>query len=75
MCPRLPQFHGRYGANPEGFLTYVTEQLGELRACMARNRTDVECALYFESLGMQEEKVFYHVDQVRARARSYSAKQ
>ena len=54
----------RYGETPEGFLKYVKEQLGALRRCEARGFTMRECALYFEALGLEEERVHFHCDQV-----------
>jgi len=53
----------RYGNSSQGFQKFVAEQVGALRAC-ASNHTEVACALYFESLSMREEKVFFHCDQL-----------
>jgi len=63
---------GKYGQSPEGFLAYVKEQIGALRKCEAKGvYTHKECALYFETLGNEEEELFFHADQVRM---AYSAR-
>lgn len=45
----------------------MDEQLDALEACVRRHGSADACALYFEALGMEEEKVYFHCDQVRAR--------
>jgi hypothetical protein len=60
-----PHYKNKYGESPQGFLDYVKEQVGALRACEARGLGARECALYFETYGMVEEKIFFHSDQVR----------
>lgn len=57
-------YQSRYGSTSQGFLTYIREQIGELRNCIARGHTATQCALYFEALGPDEEQVFFHADQV-----------
>lgn len=58
-------YKSKYGQTPEGFLAYVQEQIGALRKCEARgDYTPRECALYFEALGNDEERLFFHADQV-----------
>eukprot|EP00798_Chlamydomonas_sp_ICE-L_P014904 gene14904-20953_t len=61
-----PHYRGKYGENPQGFLKYVTEQIGAVKNCYAphRNNTERDCALYFEALGVVEEVIFFHADQV-----------
>lgn len=55
-------YKSKYGATPEGFAAYVDENLDAFEACSARHSA-TECALYFEALGLPEEKVFFHADQ------------
>ncbi len=57
-CPR------RYGATAEGFATFVEEQLGAYERCLAVGHSERECILAFEALGTEQEKVFFHCDQV-----------
>ncbi len=59
MTSRLPMQHGR---NPTGFLAYVKEQVGAFRDCEGRGRSGDECALLFETLGVTEEKVYFHCE-------------
>ena len=47
----------------QGFAAFVDENLDAFGGCSARHGA-TECALYFESLGLPEEKVFFHADQV-----------
>lgn len=44
----------------------MDENLNAFEACSARHSA-TECALYFEALGLPEERVFFHADQVRCR--------
>jgi hypothetical protein len=47
----------------QGFAAFVDENLNAFEACSARHSA-TDCALYFEALGLPEEKVFFHADQV-----------
>jgi hypothetical protein len=47
----------------QGFAAFVDENLAAFDGCSARHSA-TECALYFEALGLPEEKVFFHADQV-----------
>jgi hypothetical protein len=49
----------------QGFLDYVKEQIDSFYAC-AKKHGEEKCALYFEALGSEEERLFFHADQVCA---------
>lgn len=74
----LPYPCFRYGDSSEGYLAFVEDQIGAFERCInkqkalatkagrASSSSSIErrCALVFESLGYEEERVFYHCDQV-----------
>lgn len=45
----------------------MKQQVAAFRLCEAKGHTAEQCVLYFESLGVDEEKVYFHCDQVRGR--------
>ena len=53
----------RYGETPEGFLAYAREQIGGVRACLEAF-SERDCVLNFEGLRLQEERLFFHADQI-----------
>lgn len=57
-------YQSKYGATAEGFDAFVKEQLGAFHSCVKAGHTVDECTLLFESLGTEQEKVFFHCDQV-----------
>ncbi|MEW5313500.1 MAG: hypothetical protein WDW38_005064 [Sanguina aurantia] len=57
-------YHSKYGRNAQGFLAYVEEQLNAFHKCVSKGHTERECVLYFETYGMEEERVHYHADQI-----------
>ncbi|GAX80445.1 hypothetical protein CEUSTIGMA_g7884.t1 [Chlamydomonas eustigma] len=65
-----PHYHSRHGRNPTGFLAYVKEQVAGFQGCVTRRSkgddasNDDACALLFETFGVEEEKVFFHCDQL-----------
>ena len=62
-----PHYYGKHGRNPTGFLAYAKEQVSAFREC-ERQHASVghdACPLLFELLGVAQEKVYYHCDQVR----------
>jgi hypothetical protein len=65
---RYAHYKGKYGETAQGFLNYAQEQIGALKNCSREDKNVVsserECALYFEALGIQEEQLFFHADQV-----------
>lgn len=48
----------------QGFLKFVDEQIAEFEGCVARGHSSTQCVLYFESLGLREERTFFHCDQL-----------
>ncbi|KAL6762813.1 P-loop containing nucleoside triphosphate hydrolase protein [Haematococcus lacustris] len=58
-----PHYHGKFGDNPEGFLAYVQDLVGAFKNCSSLHG-DLACTLRFETLGMEQEKVYFHVDQL-----------
>ncbi|KAG2498747.1 hypothetical protein HYH03_003486 [Edaphochlamys debaryana] len=63
-------YQTRYGATSEGFSKYVNEQLEPVRDCLRRNGTsghegaDTSCIFHFETWGLQQERLFFHADQI-----------
>eukprot|EP00798_Chlamydomonas_sp_ICE-L_P006514 gene6512-3152_t len=58
-----PKYHAKYGNSSEGFGSYVEEQVSEFQTCQ-RQHGEVKCTLIFEALGLEQEKVNFHVDQI-----------
>lgn len=56
-------YRKRYGETPEGFLEFVREQIGAMERCF-EEFTERECAVNFEGLSLENERVFFHADQV-----------
>ncbi|PNG99924.1 hypothetical protein TSOC_014282, partial [Tetrabaena socialis] len=69
---RYGHYYSKYGKSAEGFAQYATEQLSAVRTCMALNVSDADpdmglsCVLGFETWGLQQERLFFHADQVCA---------
>mmetsp|Transcript_12594 Transcript_12594/g.39731 ORF Transcript_12594/g.39731 Transcript_12594/m.39731 type:complete len:529 (+) Transcript_12594:1190-2776(+) len=57
-------YWNKYGKTPEGFFEYAREQIGLVQQCHAKRGSWRECILAFESVGPEEEKLFFHADQV-----------
>lgn len=57
----------------QGFSAYVDAQLDGFEACTRRGRSVRTCTLHFESLGPEEEQVYFHADQVRGAACRFAA--
>eukprot|EP00798_Chlamydomonas_sp_ICE-L_P014847 gene14847-20901_t len=51
-------------ATENSFLKYVQDQIGAVKRCVSKGNTERDCALYFETFGSDEEKVFFHADQI-----------
>ncbi|KAG2432485.1 hypothetical protein HXX76_008830 [Chlamydomonas incerta] len=63
---RYSHYNTKYGNTVEGFAAFVDEQLSALKRCQARAAPDAatSCLLHFETWGLQEERVFFHADQL-----------
>ena len=48
----------------QGFLKFVDDQVAAFDGCVARGHSPTQCVLYFESLGLAEERTFFHCDQL-----------
>ena len=48
----------------QGFLKFVDEQIAAFEGCVSRGHSPTHCVLYFEALGLQEERTFFHCDQL-----------
>lgn len=53
----------KYGNHSEGFIAFVADQVGAYRECVARH-SEEDCIMRFETMGMKEEKVYFHCDQI-----------
>ncbi|PNW78886.1 hypothetical protein CHLRE_09g393321v5 [Chlamydomonas reinhardtii] len=69
---RYSHYNTKYGNTVQGFEAFVDEQLSALQRCQARaappDAPEVDpatsCLLHFETWGLQEERVFFHADQI-----------
>ncbi|PNW70584.1 hypothetical protein CHLRE_17g725950v5 [Chlamydomonas reinhardtii] len=58
-----PHYYGKYGRNSTGFTEYVREQVGAFQNCTRKYGSRL-CALMFEGLSAEQEKVYFHADQI-----------
>ncbi|KAK3268393.1 hypothetical protein CYMTET_23104 [Cymbomonas tetramitiformis] len=63
-CYRFyPHYAKHYGASMEGFASWAREAIAAFQKCSSKY-SERTCALYFESLEIEYEDVFYHADQL-----------
>ncbi len=53
-----------YGKHEAGFATFAREMVGHVQRCLAEGHGELACVTAFESLSPENERVFYHADQV-----------
>jgi len=53
-----------YGANMDGFVRFIKEQIEAFRGCEAAGISSSACVMYFEAMAPELEAVFYHADQL-----------